>query len=330
MWLTFATSQGPGWSPFAAEPAVTLRTVSTAAPSERARAIHRNIEISPVENGTSRPRSGEHRRWVTGWSRFGNGVVDPLPLGVSAAGSCAHERSPSWRAAQRRPTPGLARCSACAGDHAAPRGGDVALGRLDVLPSLHGIEPGLWALDLLERRGVTVLNGRDTLAAAHDKLATADALACAGIPHPSPRARRPLAAAARSRASARAQAALRKLGGDDATRCNSPSEVERAFEEARLRVWFNATGGVLQRLIPPLRPRLARGRGGADGWPARSCARHRPAEWRTNVALGARRIPAIHRRTRASWRSPQPKRSAATSSASTCFPFPAAAGWCSR
>jgi len=61
---------------------------------------------------------------------------------------------------------------------------DVALGRLDVLGSLDGIEPGLWALDLLERRGIAVLNSRDTLATAHDKLATADALACAGIPHP--------------------------------------------------------------------------------------------------------------------------------------------------
>jgi glutathione synthase/RimK-type ligase-like ATP-grasp enzyme len=64
------------------------------------------------------------------------------------------------------------------------RPGDVALGRLDVLPSLDGIQAGLWALELLERRGVTVLNTRSSLESAHDKLATADALARAGVPHP--------------------------------------------------------------------------------------------------------------------------------------------------
>src|ERR1700733_3270256 len=66
------------------------------------------------------------------------------------------------------------------------RPGDVALGRFDVLSSIDGIERGLWSLDVLERRGVTVLNRRRTLALAHDKLATAGALAAAGVPPPPP------------------------------------------------------------------------------------------------------------------------------------------------
>ena len=50
--------------------------------------------------------------------------------------------------------------------------GDVAVGRLDVLPTLDGVEPGLEVLSELARRGVRVLNGSETLLRAHDKLFT--------------------------------------------------------------------------------------------------------------------------------------------------------------
>jgi glutathione synthase/RimK-type ligase-like ATP-grasp enzyme len=62
--------------------------------------------------------------------------------------------------------------------------GDVALGRLDVLTSLDGIEPGVWAIGQLARRGVRLLNRPSAVLAAHDKLRTADALAAAALPHP--------------------------------------------------------------------------------------------------------------------------------------------------
>src|SRR5436190_1901273 len=62
--------------------------------------------------------------------------------------------------------------------------GDCAIGRIDVLPTLDGVDDGLWALGALEARGVTVLNGASSLMAAHDKLLTARLLRRAGLPHP--------------------------------------------------------------------------------------------------------------------------------------------------
>ena len=62
--------------------------------------------------------------------------------------------------------------------------GDAALGRLDVLPTLDGVDDGLWALGSLAARGVRTLNRASALLVAHDKLLTARFLLRAGLPHP--------------------------------------------------------------------------------------------------------------------------------------------------
>jgi RimK family alpha-L-glutamate ligase len=167
------------------------------------------------------------------------------------------------------------------------RRGDVALGRLDVLPTLDGVEPGLWALDRLAAHGVTVLNGRATLTAAHDKLATSSTLRAAGVPHPqtvhlapwlpAPPLETPLVLKPRFGS-----------WGADVVRCDDADSLQRALAELRTRPWFEATGAVAQRLVPPrghdLRVIVAGGR--VSGAVRRVAA---PGEWRTNVALGARR-----------------------------------------
>jgi RimK family alpha-L-glutamate ligase len=169
------------------------------------------------------------------------------------------------------------------------RPGDIALGRLDVLPSLDGVEPGLWALDRLPGGGVTVLNGRRTLIAAHDKLATATALFAAGVAHPytvhvapwlpRPELEPPLVLKPRFGS-----------WGEDVVRCDDWSEIERALRDLETKQWYEATGAIAQKLVAPrgydLRIVVAAGR--VVGAVRRIAA---PGEWRTNVALGARREP---------------------------------------
>jgi RimK family alpha-L-glutamate ligase len=167
--------------------------------------------------------------------------------------------------------------------------GDVALGRLDVLASLDGVEPGLWALDRLAALGVVVLNGRRTLVAAHDKLATAGALAAASLPHPRtvqvapwlepPELEPPIVLKPRFGS-----------WGEDVIRCDDEAGIERGLAILRKRAWYDATGAIAQKLVAPrgydLRIVVAGGR--VIGAIRRIAA---PGEWRTNVALGARREP---------------------------------------
>jgi [lysine-biosynthesis-protein LysW]--L-2-aminoadipate ligase len=169
--------------------------------------------------------------------------------------------------------------------------GDIALGRLDVLPSLDGVEPGLWALERLASSGVTVLNGRRALVAAHDKLATAAALFDASVPHPRtvhvapwlplPELEPPIVFKPRFGS-----------WGEDVVRCDDETAIERALVGLEGKPWFDATGAIAQKLVAPrgydLRLVVAGGR--VVGAVRRVAA---PGEWRTNVALGARREPVL-------------------------------------
>ena len=171
------------------------------------------------------------------------------------------------------------------------RPGDIALGRLDVLPTLDGIEPGLWALERLAASGVTVLNGRRTLVAAHDKLTTAAALFDAHVPHPRtvhvaswkplPELEPPIVFKPRFGS-----------WGEDVVRCDDEESIERILVELHEKPWFHATGAIAQKLVAPrgydLRLVVAGDR--VVGAVRRIAP---PGEWRTNVALGARREPVI-------------------------------------
>jgi RimK family alpha-L-glutamate ligase len=168
--------------------------------------------------------------------------------------------------------------------------GDVALGRLDVLTSLDGIEPGFWALDQIERNGVRLLNPPRTVVAAHDKLRTAEVLAAAGLPHP-----RTAAVVDGSVPDGLDLPVVVKppfgSWGHDVALCLHRDDLERHLGELRDRAWFRATGAVVQELVPPVGHDLRLVIAGRKvvGAIERLAA---PGDWRTNVALGGTRRPA--------------------------------------
>ena len=167
--------------------------------------------------------------------------------------------------------------------------GDVAIGRLDVVPTLDGIEDGVELLDDVAWAGPRLLNSRSALVRSHDKLRTARALVPARIPHPKtvhlPHDRAPLGL--------RPPLVVKPRHGSwgiDVFRCRSDRELAAVLEAVRDRPWFRRDGVLLQELVAShgrdVRLLVANGRvvGGVQ--------RVAPeGEWRTNVSLGAVRIP---------------------------------------
>jgi RimK family alpha-L-glutamate ligase len=168
--------------------------------------------------------------------------------------------------------------------------GDALLGRLDVRSTLDGIEPGRRRLEQLEAQGLTVLNRSLTLRLAHDKLATAGVLAAAAVPHP----RTVGLLTADARPPLPFPFVLKPRYGSwgrDVLLCVDELTYRRALAIYRRRPWFAACGAVAQQLVPPrghdLRLVVA---GGSVIGAIKRVAKRR--EWRTNVALGAARVPA--------------------------------------
>jgi ribosomal protein S6--L-glutamate ligase len=168
--------------------------------------------------------------------------------------------------------------------------GDVAIGRLDVVRSLDGVEPGLDVLGLVERAGARVLNRAGALLSAHDKLLTAHRLALAGVPQP----RTVFVAPGAVNVPMPVPLVLKpRFGswGRDVMRCRTDGEVASALQLLRTRTWFRNQGAVAQALVPPrgfdLRLIIAGDR--VVGAAERIAA---PGEWRTNVSLGGSKRPA--------------------------------------
>jgi RimK family alpha-L-glutamate ligase len=169
------------------------------------------------------------------------------------------------------------------------RQGDAALGRLDVLETLDGVDDGLWALGSLAARGIRTLNRAAALLAAHDKLLTARLLLRAGLPHPRTRLLSPGGPLPELRLPVVVKPRFGSWGRD-VVRCDDADALRRQVRELETRPWFRVHGAIVQQLVPPQGSdlRIVVAGGSVVGAIERVAA---PGEWRTNIALGGLRRP---------------------------------------
>jgi RimK family alpha-L-glutamate ligase len=160
----------------------------------------------------------------------------------------------------------------------------VALGRVDVLPTLDGVENGLWELSELEARGAHVLNRPRALFAAHDKLTTALFLGRAGVAQPRTAHVRDVTVPSFPPP----YVVKPRFGswGQEVTLSRTEGELRAQLARLKAESWFRRQGALVQSLVEPtgrdLRVVVAAGRvvGAIE-------RRALPGEWRTNVSLGA-------------------------------------------
>ena len=169
------------------------------------------------------------------------------------------------------------------------RPGDAALGRLDVLPTLDGIDDGMWVLGALEAHRVVVMNDSAALFAMHDKLLTARLLRRADLPHPRTAHIRP----DRPFPAIRPPVVVKPRfgsGGRGVTLCSDEEALCDTLARLSSMPWFEQQGVLVQELVPPqgydLRILVAGQR--VVGAIFRIAAE---GEWRTNIALGGSRRP---------------------------------------
>jgi len=163
---------------------------------------------------------------------------------------------------------------------------DVALLRLDVLPTLDGVEPGLEIAQVLERRGVRMLNPPGALLAAHDKLLTAELLSRADVPHPwtihlEPGGPMPPIVF---------PCVLKpRFGswGQDVFLCRNEADLTSVLAAASRRPWWSRHGAIMQEFVGPA-PRDVRVLIAGERVVAGAQRVAAPGEWRTNVTLGGR------------------------------------------
>jgi RimK family alpha-L-glutamate ligase len=168
---------------------------------------------------------------------------------------------------------------------------DTVLGRLDVRPTLDGVEDGLWELHRVGGRGIRVLNPAPSLLACHDKLQTALRLTRFGVAQPRTRhvdERVP------GRGLSFPVVVKPRFGswGSDVFLCRSERSLHHRLRRLRRRPWFRQQGALVQELVTPqgYDLRLVVACGEVVGAITRVAT---SGEWRTNISLGGSQEPVV-------------------------------------